>query len=121
MKGDITRAKNLGSIKPDESMHPGDGDGSQCCSAEQLGEKWTSLQFSEAKSVIWRFLMRKYSKCQNCGSINPKISEPTFGWFHVVNFFSSIVNTYGLYFYFFGDHCSILLHHMVIRRIIFFL
>lgn len=57
MKGDIIRAKRLESIipgksvdsfNPDEFIHPGDGDESQCYSAEQLGENWTSLQFSEA-------------------------------------------------------------------------
>ncbi|KAE9596846.1 putative DNA-directed RNA polymerase [Lupinus albus] len=82
IKGDIIKAKNLGSINRDESTHPGDGDGSQSCSAEKIGENWTSLQFSEAKSVLRRFLMKKYRKCQNCKSINPKITTPTFGWFH---------------------------------------
>lgn len=57
MKGDIIMAKNLESIiteksvdffNPDEFVHPGDGDVSQCYSAEKLGENWTSLQFSEA-------------------------------------------------------------------------
>ncbi|KAK7345074.1 hypothetical protein VNO77_15476 [Canavalia gladiata] len=79
MKGDIIRAKNLESINQDD----GDGDESQCCSAEQLGENWTSLQFSEAMSVIRKFLVRKYTKCQNCGAKNPKISKPTYGWFHM--------------------------------------
>ncbi|RDX78827.1 DNA-directed RNA polymerase I subunit 1, partial [Mucuna pruriens] len=83
MKGDIIRAKSLDSINQDESIHPGDSDESQSCSAEKLGENWTSLQFSEAMSVIRKFLMRKYKKCQNCGVINPRISKPTFGWFHM--------------------------------------
>ena len=85
MKGDIIRAKKLDSIEQAESMYPGDDDESQCCSSEQLGENWTSLQFSEAMSILRKFLIRKYSKCQNCGAINPRISKPTFGWFHVVN------------------------------------
>ncbi|TKY53314.1 DNA-directed RNA polymerase I subunit rpa1 [Spatholobus suberectus] len=83
MKGDIIGAKSLDSINPDESIHPGDE--TQCCSAdaEQLGENWTSLQFSETMSVLRKFLSRKYRKCQNCGVINPRISKPTFGWFHM--------------------------------------
>ncbi|KAE9606955.1 putative DNA-directed RNA polymerase [Lupinus albus] len=84
IKGDIIRAKNLGAINPEESMHPGDDDGSQSCSAKQIGETWTSLQFSEAKSVLRKFLLKKYRKCQNCKSINPKITTPTFGWFHKI-------------------------------------
>ncbi|KAH1228717.1 DNA-directed RNA polymerase I subunit 1 [Glycine max] len=92
MKGDIIRAKRLESIipgksvdsfNPDESIHPGDGDESQCYSAEQLGENWTSLQFSEAMSVLRKLLTKKHKKCQKCGAKNPKISKPTFGWFHM--------------------------------------
>ncbi|XP_020207668.1 DNA-directed RNA polymerase I subunit 1 [Cajanus cajan] len=82
MKGDIVKAKSLDSINQDESIHPGDGDESHSC-AEQLGDNWTSLQFSEAMSVLRKFLLRKYRKCQNCGVINPRISKPTFGWFHM--------------------------------------
>lgn len=83
MKGDIIRAKSLDSIISDESNHSGDGDESQ--GVEQLGENWSSLQFSEAMSVLRKFLLRKYKKCQNCGVVNPRISKPTFGWFHMVN------------------------------------
>ncbi|KAK7392857.1 hypothetical protein VNO78_21307 [Psophocarpus tetragonolobus] len=83
MKGDIIKARSLDSINQDESIHHGDDDESQCCSAEQQGENWTSLQFSEAMSVIRKFLKRKYRKCQNCGTLNPRISKPTFGWFHM--------------------------------------
>ncbi|ESW17626.1 hypothetical protein PHAVU_007G255400 [Phaseolus vulgaris] len=81
MKGDIIRAKSLDSIISDESNHSGDGDESQ--GVEQLGENWSSLQFSEAMSVLRKFLLRKYKKCQNCGVVNPRISKPTFGWFHM--------------------------------------
>ncbi|KAK7252592.1 hypothetical protein RIF29_36649 [Crotalaria pallida] len=82
MKGDVIRAKNLGSINPDESMHQDDGGGSQCCSAERSGEEWTSLQFSEARSVLRKFLMKNQQKCKNCEYKNPRITAPTFGWFH---------------------------------------
>ncbi|KAK7285628.1 hypothetical protein RJT34_20405 [Clitoria ternatea] len=83
LKGDIVRAKSLNSTNPDESIHVGDGVESQCCNAEKLGESWTSLHFSEAMSVLRQFLARKYKKCQNCGAGVPRISKPTFGWFHM--------------------------------------
>ncbi|KHN05955.1 DNA-directed RNA polymerase I subunit RPA1 [Glycine soja] len=70
MKGDIIMAKNLESIiteksvdffNPDEFVHPGDGDVSQCYSAEKLGENWTSLQFSkrDVATGICRLLEKK--------------------------------------------------------------
>lgn len=84
-KGDIIRAKNLDSTSPDESIYLGDADESPCCSSGPPGENWTSLQFSEAMSVLRKFLAPKYKKCKNCGRVSPRISKPTFGWFHVVN------------------------------------
>ncbi|XP_022640325.1 DNA-directed RNA polymerase I subunit 1 isoform X3 [Vigna radiata var. radiata] len=83
MKGDIIRAKSLDSTNLDEFTHSGDGDENHGCSVEQQGENWTSVQFSETMSVLKKFLKRQYKKCQNCGVVNPKISKPTFGWFHV--------------------------------------
>ncbi|XP_057422605.1 DNA-directed RNA polymerase I subunit 1 isoform X2 [Lotus japonicus] len=82
-KGDIIRAKNLDSTSPDESIYLGDADESPCCSSGPPGENWTSLQFSEAMSVLRKFLAPKYKKCKNCGRVSPRISKPTFGWFHV--------------------------------------
>jgi len=92
MKGDIIRAKSLDSIISDDS---GDDVESHCHSAEQLGENWTSLQFSEAMSVLKKFLKRQYKKCQNCGVVNPRISKPTFGWFHMVR--SSFLVTWSIF------------------------
>ncbi|XP_016183592.1 DNA-directed RNA polymerase I subunit 1 [Arachis ipaensis] len=82
MKGDIIGAKRLDSINKDESMYQSDDDDkSQSCSSEQQGESWTSLQFEEAISIVQKFLKKSSKKCQQCGSNNPKISQPTFGWF----------------------------------------
>ncbi|XP_038906281.1 DNA-directed RNA polymerase I subunit 1 [Benincasa hispida] len=44
---------------------------------------WTSLQFSEAISVVNKFLKHKQKECKNCGAKNPKITKPTFGWLHM--------------------------------------
>lgn len=95
MKGDIIRAKSLDSTNLDEFTHSGDGDENHGCSAEQQGENWTSVQFSETMSVLKKFLKRQYKKCQNCGVVNPKISKPTFGWFHVVK--SSFLFTWSIF------------------------
>ncbi|XP_011652120.1 DNA-directed RNA polymerase I subunit 1 isoform X1 [Cucumis sativus] len=46
-------------------------------------ETWTSLQFSEAISVVTKFLKPKQSNCKYCGAKSPKITKPTFGWFHM--------------------------------------
>jgi len=87
LKGNISKAKRLGEIKLNESFDSvDDDDESQWSSAEQLGESWTSLQFSEAMSVIYEFLAKDYKKCLNCGNISPKITKPTFGRFNVVKY-----------------------------------
>jgi len=90
LKGNISKAKSLGEIKLNESVDSvdDDDDESQWSSAEQLGESWTSLQFSEARSVIYEFLAKDYKKCLNCGNISPKITKPTFGRFNVVKYFN---------------------------------
>lgn len=85
LKGNISKAKSLGEIKLNETIDSvdDDDDDSQWSGAEQLGESWTSLQFSEAMSVIYEFLAKDYKKCLNCGCISPKITKPTFGRFNV--------------------------------------
>lgn len=90
LKGNISKAKSLGEIKLNETIDSvdDDDDDSQWSGAEQLGESWTSLQFSEAMSVIYEFLAKDYKKCLNCGCISPKITKPTFGRFNVVKYFN---------------------------------
>ncbi|KAI4300753.1 hypothetical protein L6164_034091 [Bauhinia variegata] len=83
IEGNIVGAKNLDSINQCESSYVGDDDSSQCHSAEHLQGKWTSLQFSEAMSVLNKFLKRRTKKCSSCGKSNPRITKPTFGWFHL--------------------------------------
>ena len=95
-KGDIVRAKSLDSISPSESINPGDSDGSHVsCStvhsaaetynSEHSNQGWTSVQFIEAMAILNKFLKPKFTVCKNCNANNPKISKPTFGWFHMVH------------------------------------
>ncbi|XP_028787416.1 DNA-directed RNA polymerase I subunit 1 [Neltuma alba] len=83
VKGDIIGAKKLDSPEPSESTCLGDDDWIQSHSADHLPGKWNSHQFSEAMSILNNFLKREPKKCRRCGSHNPKISKPTFGWFYV--------------------------------------
>lgn len=45
---------------------------------------WDSTLLTESMSVLNEFLKVKEKKCKNCKRSNPKITKPTFGWFHVV-------------------------------------
>ncbi|KAK6941856.1 RNA polymerase Rpb1, domain 5 [Dillenia turbinata] len=92
LKGDIVGAKDLETIIPSESPFPEDSNGShisysaslsgaQRNSTEQLGQSvWTSLQYTEAESVLHDFLLSTTKKCNKCQSKNPNITKPTFGW-----------------------------------------
>ncbi|KAK9289691.1 hypothetical protein L1049_007849 [Liquidambar formosana] len=100
LEGDIIKAKSLDSIFLSEHLNPEDGDeshvsspivpsGAQYHKSELLKEKkWTSLQLTEAMSVLNKFLKERHKECRNiqkgekCGFKNPTISKPTFGWFH---------------------------------------
>ncbi|KAJ7976817.1 DNA-directed RNA polymerase subunit [Quillaja saponaria] len=83
MKGDIVGAKMLDPDNPNESTCEKNADDFQYHSAEELQQKWTSLQFTEAMDVINKFLRAKMKKCGNCKRKNPQISKPTFGWFYM--------------------------------------
>uniref|UniRef100_A0A5B7B2D8 DNA-directed RNA polymerase subunit n=1 Tax=Davidia involucrata TaxID=16924 RepID=A0A5B7B2D8_DAVIN len=94
-KGDIVGAKMLDSTLTSESVYSEDSDGSHVsCSTVRSrvenhslehGKKqgWTSIQFSEAKSALDKFMKLKYVGCKNCSAKNPTINKPTFGWFHM--------------------------------------
>ncbi|CAI8605017.1 unnamed protein product [Vicia faba] len=86
MEGNISKAKSLDGIQLDGPLDSGDfdvDDENQCSRPEQPIKNWTSIQFSEAMSVLRTFLLKDYRKCQNCGKVSPKITKPIFGWFHV--------------------------------------
>ncbi|KAG8371904.1 hypothetical protein BUALT_Bualt12G0011400 [Buddleja alternifolia] len=44
---------------------------------------WDSIQLTEAMSILNEFLKKKEKKCRNCECNNPKITKPTFAWFHL--------------------------------------
>ncbi|XWS43173.1 hypothetical protein CRYUN_Cryun16bG0080100 [Craigia yunnanensis] len=87
-KGDIVGAKRLDSDSRDASSYPEYSEGSlelgsMVHDSEAVNPKeWTSLQLTEAMSVLNNFLKLKYKKCKNCDAKNPVITKPTFGWFH---------------------------------------
>lgn len=94
--GDVAGAKDLDTASASESIYSEDSDGDHVSSStvysgaqygdskHQKQQPWTSLQFSEAMSVLDTLLKVKSGKCARCGAKNPKISKPTFGWFHVL-------------------------------------
>ncbi|XP_073265910.1 DNA-directed RNA polymerase I subunit 1 isoform X2 [Populus alba] len=94
IKGDVVGAKRLDSFSPIEASLPEDSDGSsESCSTIHSGARhpnneqskqseWTSLQLSEAMSILNNFLKLESKKCKNCSTSNPNIRKPTFGWFH---------------------------------------
>lgn len=98
ISGDIVAAKRLNSSLPSEISDPEESDGShKSCSTLHSGVQydkvqhsktgeWTSLQSSEAKSVLNNFLKNKSKTCKNCKAKNPAISKPIFGWIHMVSF-----------------------------------
>lgn len=98
-KGDIIEARRLDEANsPNLSVYSEDSDGSHSsCSTVHSGAQrkssdsqkqhaWSSLQFTEARSVLKKFWKLKTVKCKNCGAKNPQITKPTFGWIHTVCF-----------------------------------
>uniref|UniRef100_A0A1D1Z0S6 DNA-directed RNA polymerase subunit n=1 Tax=Anthurium amnicola TaxID=1678845 RepID=A0A1D1Z0S6_9ARAE len=52
-----------------------------CLTSKNLEQPaWTSLQYTEAFSVLSKFLREKNKICSNCGNTNPTFKCPTFGW-----------------------------------------
>ncbi|KAL8556183.1 hypothetical protein ACS0TY_003828 [Phlomoides rotata] len=105
-KGDITGAKTLSLRQklrdqkktefglPDDIIDQEDSQGSHTSHPAFLSDdenhsehnkqpSWDSCQLSEAMSVLNVFLKKKEKKCMNCKRVNPVITKPTFGWFHV--------------------------------------
>ncbi|KAK3014927.1 hypothetical protein RJ639_009943 [Escallonia herrerae] len=83
-KGDILGAKTLEAFSLGEPVQSEESDGSHVsCSTVHSGaqsgtfqhqkkQSWTSLQFTEARSVLNKFLKPKSAKCESCGAKNPK-------------------------------------------------
>ncbi|CAA0812729.1 nuclear RNA polymerase A1 [Striga hermonthica] len=106
-KGDIIGAKKISARQsllakknmefslPDDIVAPEDSqgshtshstvhsDGENWCEDNNTRARWDSSQLTEAMSVLDDFLRKKPNKCSNCDFDNPKITKPTFGWFHM--------------------------------------
>ncbi|XP_031391419.1 DNA-directed RNA polymerase I subunit 1 [Punica granatum] len=95
-RGDVIGAKKLDSFLPTDSSFSEDGNvcdvSSSALSSESHDEsstymkekqQWTSLQFSEAMSILNKFMKPKSKECKNCKAKNPTVTKPTFGWFHM--------------------------------------
>ncbi|KAK4790310.1 hypothetical protein SAY86_017614 [Trapa natans] len=95
-RGDVIGAKKLDSFMTSDSSSPEDSDICDAsCSARSskshdgsspdIREKhqWTSLQFNEAMLILNKFLKQSSKDCKNCGAKSPRVSKPTFGWFHM--------------------------------------
>lgn len=91
-------AKKLDSPLPSDSSSPEDSNvcdvscsaasselHDECSADTKEKQQWTSLQFNEAMLILNKFLKPKSKECKNCGAKTPKISKPTFGWFHMVS------------------------------------
>lgn len=90
MKGDVARAKDLDSNKLSGTLDledNGDGGGKDHGSKPSKKQKLTSLQLSEALSVLNNFLRPDIAKCRNCEARRLKITKPVFGWLHMVYLF----------------------------------
>lgn len=91
VKGDVVGSRKLEEDGVSVPTCPEDNEGSpascstemdqDCVHSEQ--KKWTSLQLTEAMSVLNNLLKPKYSKCKRCKAKSPKIRKPTFGWLHM--------------------------------------
>ncbi|KAJ4969995.1 hypothetical protein NE237_003094 [Protea cynaroides] len=77
IKGDIVSAKDL---KENSMSHVTCSEANNYNFKHSGGHKWTSLQSSEAMSVLSDFIKQKPKACHNCKAKNPAISSPTSGW-----------------------------------------
>lgn len=121
-KGDVAGARKLDPVASNKkkkkdsysvsvSEYPEDSEGSHTtCSTVHLShadrnydysqqQKWTSLQFTEAMSILNKFLKLKFTKCNRCMAKSPILKKPTFGWLHMVY----LLNSFFLCFFFFLD------------------
>ncbi|XP_057783814.1 DNA-directed RNA polymerase I subunit 1 [Salvia miltiorrhiza] len=74
-----SRALHSGVVSDGESYH----------GHEKKEAFWDSTLLTESMSVLNDFLKRKEKKCKNCKRSNPKITKPTFGWFHATGISST--------------------------------
>lgn len=114
-QGDVVGARDLSLDSASGFSLPADSDGGhESCSTvhsadkplgrdHQEPQRWTSLQLTEAMSVINKFLKVKEKKCNNCKAKNPKITKPTFGWLSVVCIYN-FAHTQSSFFFLFNNY-----------------
>lgn len=83
IEGNVTAAKKLANNIWDVAIF-GPGDAKQYVNSHSdvnyLEGKWTSIQQTEAASVLQEIMREKPAKCENCEKSNPKIQSLMFGW-----------------------------------------
>ncbi|CAI9100049.1 OLC1v1036969C1 [Oldenlandia corymbosa var. corymbosa] len=110
-KGDVIGSRNLDSTDSPNLDAPEDSEGSHVSHGNRNPgaeihlepmeqSSWDSFQFTEAMSVLNKFLKPRTAKCPNCKAKNPKITKPTFGWLYHglsgVEIRGNIIKSYGL-------------------------
>ncbi|KAK8914437.1 DNA-directed RNA polymerase II subunit RPB1 [Platanthera zijinensis] len=83
VEGNVTAAKKLANNIWDVAIF-GPGDTKQHFNSHSnvnyLEGKWTSIQQTEAASVLQEIMREKPRKCDNCKKSNPKVESLMFGW-----------------------------------------
>ncbi|KAK8921570.1 DNA-directed RNA polymerase II subunit RPB1 [Platanthera zijinensis] len=83
VEGNVTAAKKLANNIWDVAIF-GPGDTKQYVNSHSdvnyLEGKWTSIQQTEAASVLQEIMREKPRKCDNCKKSNPKVESLMFGW-----------------------------------------
>ncbi|XP_078181608.1 nuclear RNA polymerase A1 [Carex rostrata] len=87
-KGDIVGARDLEAAASHKSFLPEGEDESTCDFSDESSPNfeiakrstWTSIQYSEALSIISRLFKKREKSCSHCGYRNPRITSPIFGW-----------------------------------------
>ncbi|OAY83900.1 DNA-directed RNA polymerase I subunit 1 [Ananas comosus] len=90
LEGDIIGARNLEAASwnqlnssENETVSSADCTG-ESFSSNPKQRTWTSLQYTEALSVLSKLMREKRKKCNNCEAKNPTITSPTFGWLNKI-------------------------------------
>ncbi|CAI9105275.1 OLC1v1004165C3 [Oldenlandia corymbosa var. corymbosa] len=100
---DSTDSPNLDASEDNEGSHVSHGNrnpGAEIHLKQMEQSSWDSFQFTEAMSVLNKFLKPRTAKCPNCKAKNPKITKPTFGWFESglsgIEIRGNIIKSHGL-------------------------
>ncbi|KAJ8492799.1 hypothetical protein OPV22_014520 [Ensete ventricosum] len=97
VKGDINGARSLEANSWSEIFFPEEETAESITSnfdnADSNHLTWTSLQQSEALSILSKFMKEMRKKCDNCGKKTPTINSPVFGWLNKDHIVSAVLLT----------------------------